>query len=221
MKRGNKTPFRAVFFLFAIIFITVCTANAATNSKNSKKPVTTGGCQWSTENLAVVNYRNGDPIPEVRDPGQWSKLTSGAWCYYENRTENGIIWGKLYNWFAVNDPRGLAPEGWHVASDAEWTGLVKALGGEKAAGAKLKSRMLWKAPNVGADNSSRFTAIPAGYRSSNGTFSNAGTNSSFWTSTEDNGYSAWSREMYNSYSAVYRISSSKTQGFSVRCVKNY
>jgi uncharacterized protein (TIGR02145 family) len=221
MKSGNKTLFKAVLFLVATIFITVCAANAATNSKNAKKPVTTGSHQWTTENLAVVNYRNGDPIPEVRDPEQWSKLTSGAWCYYENRTENGVTWGKLYNWYAVNDPRGLAPEGWHVASDAEWALLVKALGGEKAAGAKLKAKILWKSPNVGADNSSRFTAIPAGYRSSNGNFSLLGTNSSFWTATEDNSYAAWSRDMYNSYSAVYRTSSSKTQGFSVRCVKDY
>ncbi|NTU98250.1 MAG: hypothetical protein HGA62_10620 [Chlorobiaceae bacterium] len=219
MKSSNNTAFKTALFLFAALFTLFCSANAATNGKNSTSAAI-GGHQWATENLAVDHYRNGDPIPEVRDPSEWSRLTTGAWCYFENRSENGVTYGKLYNWYAVNDPRGLAPAGWHVASDDEWAGMVAALGGEKAAGAKLKSKVLWKAPLVGSDNSSRFTALPGGYRSSNGTFSLLGKNGSFWTSTENNGYSAWYRDLYNSYSAVYRISSSKAQGFSVRCVKN-
>ncbi|NTV98577.1 MAG: hypothetical protein HGA70_05390, partial [Chlorobiaceae bacterium] len=195
------------------------TANAATKGKSSTPP-TFGGRQWTTENLAVDSYRNGDPIPQVQDPAEWSQLTTGAWCYYENRSDNGVTYGKLYNWYAVSDPRGLAPRGWHVATDAEWTEMVAALGGEKAAGAKLKSKVLWNTPLVGSSKSSGFTALPGGYRSSSGNFSQLGTNGSFWTSTENNGFSAWYRDMYKSYSAVYRISSSKGQGFSVRCVKD-
>jgi uncharacterized protein (TIGR02145 family) len=82
------------------------------------------------ENLDVVTYRNGDIIPQVTDPSLWSSLTTGAWCYYNNDANNGGIYGKLYNWYAVNDPRGLAPEGWHVPTDEEWETLTNKLGGE-------------------------------------------------------------------------------------------
>ncbi|WP_223294129.1 fibrobacter succinogenes major paralogous domain-containing protein [Chlorobium limicola] len=184
------------------------------------KTLSIGTQVWMAENLAVSRYRNGDEIPQVQDAAEWNRLTTGAWCYYENNSANGVTYGKLYNWYAVNDPRGLAPEGWHVPSDNEWQMLVEKTGGEKASGTKLKSTLLWKEPLVGADNSTGFTAIPAGYRSSNGTFSLLGTNSSFWTSSENNSYSAWFRQMYNTYSAVYRVSSTKTQGLSVRCIKN-
>lgn len=83
------------------------------------------------ENLAVSRYRNGDEIPQVQDAAEWNRLTTGAWCYYENNSANGVTYGKLYNWYAVNDPRGLAPEGWHVPSDNEWQMLVEKTGGEK------------------------------------------------------------------------------------------
>ena len=220
MKSCNKIPKWPALFIFACFIIMFCFAGATAKTRNPAKNIAAPASRWSMENLAVDRYRNGDPIPEVEDPAAWSELTTGAWCCYENRSENGVTYGKLYNWFAVNDPRGLAPAGWHVASDAEWTELVTALGGEKAAGTRLKSKVLWKAPVVGADNSSGFSALPAGYRSSNGTFSQLGTSAGFWTSTGENSFSAWYRNMFNSYSAVYRTSSSKTQGFSVRCVKD-
>jgi uncharacterized protein (TIGR02145 family) len=89
---------------------------------------------WTTKNLDVSTYRNGDPIPQVQDVGSWSKLTTGAWCYYENKTTNGTIYGKLYNWYAVNDPRGLAPKGFHIPSSAEWTILIDYLGGVDVGG---------------------------------------------------------------------------------------
>lgn len=85
---------------------------------NGYKSVKIGNQVWMTSNLDVGCYRNGDPIPEVRDPIQWSDLRTGAWCYYENDSGNGT---RLYNWYAVNDPRGLAPLGWHIPSDEEWT----------------------------------------------------------------------------------------------------
>src|SRR4030095_15485991 len=84
---------------------------------------------WMVKNLDVTTYRNGDIIPEVTDPTVWAALTTGAWCYYENNSTNGTTYGKLYNWYAVNDPRGLAPTGWHVPTDAEWTTLSTCLGG--------------------------------------------------------------------------------------------
>ncbi|MBK9465523.1 MAG: fibrobacter succinogenes major paralogous domain-containing protein [Chitinophagaceae bacterium] len=82
-----------------------------------------GTQQWMNNNLDVAFYRNGDPIPQVTDPTAWAGLTTGAWCYYNNDSTLGNKYGKLYNWYAVNDPRGLAPQGWHIPSDAEWTAL--------------------------------------------------------------------------------------------------
>jgi uncharacterized protein (TIGR02145 family) len=102
---------------------------------------------WTTKNLDVSNFRNGDTIPHVQDKNAWAKLTSGAWCYYENNNANydsiGSIYGKLYNWYAVNDPRGLAPNGYHIPTHAEWNILRDNLGGEEIAGAKMKSNQGW------------------------------------------------------------------------------
>ena len=130
---------------------------------------------WATRNLDVTTYRNGDPIPQVTDIGQWGTLTTGAWCYYNNDPANGATYGKLYNWYAVNDPRGLAPAGWHVPSDSEWTTLTDCLGGVSIAGGEMKATGametgtgLWFAPNVGANNSSGFTGLPGGGRGMTG-----------------------------------------------------
>ena len=90
---------------------------------NNYPSVIIGQQEWMKKNLDVCKYRNGDIIPQVQDPTLWANLTSGAWCYYQNNTANGTIYGKLYNYYAVVDPRGLAPQGWHVPSDAEWTQL--------------------------------------------------------------------------------------------------
>lgn len=153
---------------------------------------------WMTKNLDVDKYRNGDPIPEVQDPTEWSNLNTGAWCYYENNTANGIVYGKLYNWYAVNDPRGLAPEGWHVPSDGEWNTLVKCIdpladisenstSQSSTAGGKLKesATVHWLAPNTGATNSTGFTALPGGSRWSNGffTFGPSGYYGHWWSSS--------------------------------------
>lgn len=221
MKKSNKLTRAARLFLVLATLMPCLSVSAAEKTTTAHVRTLSIGTQvWMAENLAVSRYRNGDEIPQVQDAAEWNRLTTGAWCYYENNSANGVTYGKLYNWYAVNDPRGLAPEGWHIPSDNEWQMLVETTGGEKASGTKLKSTLLWKEPLVGADNSTGFTAIPAGYRSSNGTFSLLGTNSSFWTSSENNSYSAWFRQMYNTYSAVYRVSSTKTQGLSVRCIKN-
>jgi len=114
------------------------------------------------KNLDVDHYRNGDPIPEVQDSAQWVNLKTGAWCYYNNSDSLGKIYGKFYNWYAVNDPRRLAPIGYHVPSDAEWTVLSTFLGGNKGSGGKMKETDTthWSSPNKGATNSSGFTALP-------------------------------------------------------------
>ena len=103
--------------------------------------VTIGRQTWTGKNLDLESYRNGDAIPQVQDKKAWSNLKTGAWCYYENYTANGTTYGKLYNWYAVIDPRGLAPEGYHIPTDEEWTILSENLGDE--AGTKMKSRSGW------------------------------------------------------------------------------
>lgn len=189
---------------------------------NTYKTVVIGKQEWTAENLNVSHYRNGDVIPQVTNKEEWSKLTTGAWCYYSNNSENGKTYGKLYNWYAVNDKRGLAPEGWHIPSDAEWTELTDYLGGEEVAGGKLKATSLWKSPNKGGTNSSGFAAFPGGLRHDYGRFSYVGSNGYFWsTSVYDYSRLAWIRYLVCAGSDVIRFTSFETYGFSIRCVKDY
>lgn len=181
---------------------------------------------WMTKNLDVDHYRNGDSIPEVIDPKEWENLKTGAWCYYNNDSELGKVYGKLYNWYAVNDPRGLAPEGWHVASDIEWWELENCLG-VIVAGGKLKSTGsiedndgLWKSPNSGATNESGFSGLPGGIRGYLGLFDNIGHNGFWWLKSEFDSVLAESRFLeYNSI-LITGVLFYKEDGLSVRCVKD-
>lgn len=180
---------------------------------------------WTVQNLNVSRYRNGDPIPQVADQAQWAQLTTGAWCYFNNDPANGAIYGKLYNWYAVNDPRGLAPIGYHVSTDSELTILTNFLGGQTVAGGKMKANSLWAAPNVGVTPDSRFSGLPGGFRFSDGTSSEFGYDSGqggfWWSSTAipSENY-AWRIGVFNSASNVSRGVQGKRDGLSVRCVKD-
>ena len=185
--------------------------------------VTIGAQTWMVENLKTTKYRNGESIANVTDNDGWNELRSGAYCNYYNSDENGITYGKLYNWFAVNDSRNIAPTGWHVSTDSEWTTLINYLGEEKA-GRKLKEagKSHWEKPNKGATNSSGFTALPGGDRSGNGgTFLSIGRYGHWWSSSEgDSGY-AWDRLMRcDDGDDVTRKRSSKEWGLSVRCLRD-
>ncbi len=185
--------------------------------------VTIGTQVWMLKNLNVDHYRNGDSIPEVKDATAWANLTTGAWCYYNNDPANGKIYGKLYNWYAVNDPRGLAPIGWLVPSDAECTALTTFLGGRSVAGGKMKETGTshWRSPNTGATNSSNFSALPGGCRDYGGiTFSDIGGYGVWWSSTELDATYAWAQSLDCDHAVVGRYGSSKGYGFSVRCVKD-
>ena len=176
---------------------------------------------WMVKNLDVDHYRNGDPIPQVTDLTAWVGLTTGAWCYYENNSVNGPIYGKLYNWYAVNDPRGLAPLGWHVPSYNELRTLQDCLGGSFVAGGKMKARTLWHSPNTGATNESGFTGLPGGNRSGYvGTFNAVNEWGYFLSSTEYMPGEVW-LGMLRNFDAYFHISTfNKTTGLSVRCVRN-
>ena len=187
--------------------------------------VTIGTQVWMVENLKTTKYRNGDPIPNVTNNSQWTKLTTCAYCNYENKIVNGKDYGHLYNWYAINDSRHIAPKGWHVPSDAEWTTLTNYLGGENVAGGKLKETGIthWKRPNSLATNESGFTGLPGGYRSSSdGSFCEFEINGSWWRSSDNNTYNAWYRglqyddgQVYKSYLGLYKCS-----GFSIRCIRD-
>src|SRR5450759_1177427 len=182
----------------SILLFTSC-KKTKTNPPTPIPSVTICTQVWMLKNLDVSTYRNGDLIPKVTDPTAWSALTTGAWCWYNNDSAtNASTYGKLYNWYAVNDPRGLAPTGWHVPSDAEWTTLSTCLGGNAVAGGAMKETGTthWTSPNTGATNSSGFTGLPGGYRNNDGSFNNVGNFGYWWSSTELNTTDAWYRNLY-------------------------
>lgn len=182
--------------------------------------VTIGTLTWTTQNLNVDHYRNGDPIPQVTDPTAWANLKTGAWCYYKNITANGVVYGKLYNWYAVNDPRGLAPHGWHVATKAEWIALTDFLGGAAIAGGAMKSTTYWSAPNTGATNSSGFTALAGGARIADAAFSSQGIWGAWWTADNDSEGISFYHILYNDNTKSEGYHIYNEYGMAVRCVRN-
>jgi uncharacterized protein (TIGR02145 family) len=189
---------------------------------NTYQLVTISNQIWTKTNLNVSKYRNGDIIPQVTNSLQWANLTTGAWCYYNNDSANGMVYGKLYNWYAVIDPRGLAPVGYHIPSTNEWQNLVGNFGGQALAGSALKESGIlhWMSPNTDATNSSGLTGLPGGSCSQYGTFSSLKYNAYFWSSTEE--FVSTSRYVDLNFNNVISMSNfdNKLNGFSVRCLKN-
>lgn len=233
MKLKNKNLFAIITIAIIYLFSIGKSISQVTDyDGNVYKTVTIGTQEWMAENLNVEHYRNGDVIPQVQDPDEWINLTTGAWCYYENNSDYEKTYGKLYNWYAVNDPRGLAPEGWRIPSDEEWTQLTDFLGGItkdtneygdeywiiKEVGNKLKVTTLWSQSNEGTTNESGFTAFPGGERAEFGLFNCIDNDSWFWSSSQNYESLAWSRFLTGS--DVVRNSFYKGNGLSVRCVKD-
>jgi len=205
-----------------------------------------GGDIWTGCNLAISTYRDGTPIPEVTDQNEWNNLTTGAWCYFDNDPANCATYGRLYNFWAVEgiydeasrlDPllrKKLAPDGYHVPNDGEWTALLDMYGGDLGAGRYLKSTGtiqagtgLWNTPNTNADNTSGFTGLPGGYRGggigAGGIgFGILGNLATFWTSERDspNGYPYFVSLVYDSQSVDRGIQDPKV-GRSIRLVQDY
>ncbi len=200
-----------------------CNENSTDDSSNKAVPVTINSQVWMSNNLEVTEYRNGEKIPQVTDSIQWGNLTTGAWCYYNNDPSNGKIYGKLYNWYAIKDPRGLAPAGWHIPSDSEWTVLENFLGGASVAGGKMKESGTthWQSPNTGATNESGFSALPSGWRDGyTGNFNEGGTNGTWWSATDYYQTFAWYRFVGSGTAALGKYGNFKGHGFSVRCIKD-
>ena len=174
---------------------------------------------WTKTNLDVSTYRNGDSIPQVQDQVAWAKLTTGAWCYTNNDPSNGTKYGKLYNWYAVIDPRGLAPKGYHIPTDKEWTTLTQSVGAENLAGGKMKATGTqdWYGPNTGATNESGFSGLPGGIRKYNDEKDNFYRRSyGYWWSSDY----AVSRKLDYLSAYIIRETMDMRDGLSVRCVKS-
>lgn len=184
--------------------------------------VNIGGQHWDMKNLNIDTFQNGDPIMLAKTNKEWIKANEDktpAWCYYDNNPKNGEKYGKLYNWYAVNDPRGLAPKGYHVPSKAEWDNLVSYLGGPEISGKKLKSTEGWREEGNGT-NESGFSGLPGGYRGLIGGFGDVGDYAGFWSATEGGTYGAWYYVLGYYDDNVYSFYSSGGVGLSVRCLRD-
>ena len=192
-----------------------------TDQDGKKYPTIVIGTQeWMAENLSATTYRNGDPIPKVIDYTPWWNLPTGARSYYDNKGEYGKLFGKLYNWYAVADPRNLCPLGWHVPTDAEWVTLKNYLGG-RTSGRKMKTigTDYWNDPNFDATNESGFSGLPGGHRYFSGFFSGFGTGGSWWSST-DSADVVWARGLSYVDNEAFRGTVEKNSGLCVRCLKD-
>ena len=200
---------------------------------NVYQTVKIGTQWWMAENLRVTHYRNGDTIPNVTDSATWVNLTTGAWSAYAHDPNNVATYGRLYNWFTVDDSRIIAPLGWHVPTDAEWKQLEMTLGMSQAQadsmnwrgsveGGMLKDTGIahWQTPNVGATNEKGFKALPGGMHHMNSHFQSLGIDGYFWSTTESSGTLVWHRSLNYNRSTLYRAINLKNYGFSIRCVKN-
>lgn len=190
-----------------------------------------GGQCWFADNLATDQYRNGDPIPTSLSSSVWQSTNQGACATYNDDPINESTYGKLYNWYATVDSRGLCPTGWHVPSDCEWMYLEASLGmtpdqqeatdwrGTNQGGA-MKTTTEWSSPNAGATNSSGFTGYPGGYKYPNGSYAFMAGNGDWWVSSEFDSTNGWYRRLHWLVPTILRYNISKQTGNSVRCIKN-
>ena len=189
--------------------------------------VSIGTQVWLVENLKTTKYRNGDPIPNVTNLSTWNFLKTPAYCNYDNNSDYVSSYGRLYNWYAVNDSRNICPAGWHVPTMDEWMVLAEYLGGTHYCGGKLKEQgtVHWNAPNTGATNETGFTGLPGGQRNGGGYFNSLLTIGHYWTSTPNpdpmgSYYAAAFSLHYNQAALQWTPSIDKDSGFAVRCVKD-
>lgn len=205
---------------------------------NTYDTIVIGSQVWMSKNLRVSKYRNGDSILTNLSNTTWQNTTSGAYAIYNNIAANDSIYGKLYNWYAVADPRGLCPTGWHVPSDEEWQTLETALGmpavelnitggrgSSQNVGGKMKEvTPLWLSPNTGASSGNGFSGLPAGYRGDvNGSYYLIGNIAIWWSNTQVQGQvnTAYNRILSYYFSHIRRDNYYfKFYGFSVRCVRD-
>lgn len=215
--------------LSAILLSVICSsamyAQAVRTKATTPEKVVKYGLQvWSPANLNVTKFRNGDPITEAKTPEEWKSAGAAhkpAWCYFNNDPENGKKFGKLYNWYAITDPRGLAPAGWRVPTNADWMKLVKNLTGTDIAGNKLKSKEGWKSKS--GNDMIGFSALPGGYRDQDGKFEAVGIHAQWWSNSKPvevkKTNHIYSLAIKDKMPEVSYLQMEKNAGLSVRCIK--
>jgi uncharacterized protein (TIGR02145 family) len=191
---------------------------------NIYNTVIIGNSAWMSENLKTTRYNDNTRIPNITENGDWSSLSTPAYCWYNNDAATGKDkYGAIYNWYAVNTGK-LCPAGWHVPSEADWTALTDCLGGDSIAGGKLKEvgTLHWKSPNAGASNDFGFSALPGGYRTglTAGSFRAFGYIGWWWASTESDVIWARSRTIAFDVGEIAKGQGYKRNGYSIRCVKD-
>jgi uncharacterized protein (TIGR02145 family) len=186
---------------------------------NVYNAVTIGTQVWMVENLKTTHYNDGTSIPLVTDPTAWGNLTTPGYCWYNDSVPYGNSYGALYNWHAVNTGK-LAPIGWHVPTDSDWTVLYTYID-EPDAGGLLKDTgtTYWSSPNTGATNTTGFTALPGGYRDPSGAFGGIGGLGYWWSSTADGGPTRGFGLATHSTNFIF-VNFNEVYGLSVRCIRN-
>jgi len=213
--------------LFLFIFILGACQNKETQTLkdidgNIYRTVKIGNQVWMAENLKVTRYKNGDVIPNISVNSDWKYAQTGALCDYKNDTLNVAAYGKLYNWFAVNDSRNIAPEGWHIPTEAELDTLINFLKGDTIAAGKLKEtgNSHWLTENRKSDDITGFSARPGGYRFADGAFHTKGSNGYWWLRNSSYEMYAFTPRLYKLFADITRDEQYKNYGFYVRCIKD-
>ena len=189
--------------------------------------VINGNQEWMAANLATTHFSNGDPIDPVTDSAQWVSLTTPAWCYLNNNAGNNVVFGKLYNGYAMEDPRNVCPAGWHVPSNDEWAILMTTLGGANVAASAMRTTGtigegtgFWPFDNVISNNISGFSAQPSGFRNLDGTFPWQIYCAVWWSNTLTATDTYYTRGVYSFYNSVFNQDFTRPQGFSIRCLRD-
>lgn len=194
---------------------------ARDNDGNKYKTIRIGNQRWMTRNLNTSHFRNGDLIMEARTDEEWNEACQKrlpAWCYYDNNPAYASKYGKLYNWYAVNDTRGLAPIGWHIPHNKDWQVLLNMSGGALTGGTKMKSKTGWTGQK--GTNSTGFNGMPGGYRRENG-FKQKGKTGFWWSTSEINHSFALDVLLKHNTETIVVLFGHKHWGFSVRCLTNF
>ena len=218
---------KLILIAFFIFFFNIYWLKKTVNNKFDKKinqsyyeSVQIGEQIWMAENYNEAYFRNGDKIPEAQTDEEWRRARSHeqpAWCYYNNDESLGEKYGKLYNWYAVMDERGLAPGGWHIPDKKEWEKLDNYL--NNRAGYKMKSTTDWN-NNGNGDNSSGFNGLPGGMRMGYGLFNYLNLKGNWWSTSKKLDYNIYGRSLLYGSNELYNGSFNEPSGMSVRCIKN-
>ena len=206
--------------------VTFTFVNCADADSNHYAVVQIGTQLWMEQNLKTTKYRDGSSLTNPQDSATWRNTTLGGYCDYHNQASEGTTYGHLYNYYAVSDVRNIAPVGWHIPSDSEWTVLSTYVGGDIRAGRMLKescnTRWQFLADSCGI-NHFGFTALCANYRVTTGAWSLAPNNNhdcGFWTSTIFSNGFTWARMLRWCYGDLWKGPAMYNTGYCIRCVKD-